>query len=343
MNGLLESSEKPKMTNHTPQNQPHGNQSSTSRAEQPTPVSANSQSMGTGQNPGRDLATDAKNAVTNATSEAKQQVKEVTRAAQEQAGSFLGEQKDMAAERIEGVAQALRQAGQELAGRDEGTLAQYTDSLAGQLDKFSNSLRDREIGALLDDAKQLAYRQPELFVAGALAAGFVLGRFFKSSRAARYDRGGEYPYNYPDYRESYAQNYGGNYREGYGQNYGQGYGSYAYDEFDPRDASRSYGESYGQRYGDTFSSGQGSSEQGNAGQGSAGQSANWTGEANRNAYQPTTQGSSMGQSTERENELRKGQEFGQGEEQVSNYKGNETKPASEAAKKPGDRQEGELR
>jgi hypothetical protein len=154
--------------------------------------------------------------VSSATSEVKSQVSELTHSAQEQANSFLGEQKGMAAERIEGVADALRQAGQNLAGRDESMLAQYTDSLAGQLDRFSTTLRDREIGSLLADAKQLAHRQPEMFVAGALAAGFVLGRFFKSSRQSR---------SYQD----------------------------AYSEFDPRDPSRIYGEQYGQGYGDQFS------------------------------------------------------------------------------------------
>jgi hypothetical protein len=41
---------------------------------------------------------------------------------------------------------------------------------------------------LWKDAQQLARRQPELFVAGALAAGFLAGRFFKSSAAPQRDR-----------------------------------------------------------------------------------------------------------------------------------------------------------
>jgi hypothetical protein len=243
-------------------------------------------------------------------------------------------------------------------------LAQYTDSLAGQLDRFSTTLRDREIGSLLEDAKQLAHRQPEMFVAGALAAGFVLGRFFKSSRQSR---------SYQD----------------------------AYSEYDPRDPSRIYGEQYGQGYGEQFSRSRGPEysrdydagyrsgyqpEYGQVGQGSQrqyGQSTQYDPGANdpwvrnsndqwsQGSNQPSSQGSSQsygqasgqqsgqasgqstarvtthgvgtGQSIDREADLRKGQEFGQGEEQVSNYKGNDTKKASESAQNPNKREDGELR
>jgi hypothetical protein len=211
-----------------------------SRADHPTPVSGSTQSQGnqpaagnkanqSGQSNqvgqsgsgdlkqvGQEIVQDAKSAVSNATSEVKNQVAEATETVQAQASQFLDEQKGMAAERIGGVADALRQAGQELAGNDESTLAQYTNTLAEELDKFSSSLRDREIGSLIDDAKQLAYRQPEWFVAGALAAGFVIGRFFKSSRRAA---------------RQYDNSYG---------------------EYDPRDPSRMYGQQYGAPYGQEF-------------------------------------------------------------------------------------------
>jgi hypothetical protein len=283
----------------------------------------------------------------------------------------LDEQKGMAAQRIEGVANALRQAGQELAGRDEGTLAHYTDSLAGQLDRFSNTLREREIGSLIDDAKQLAHRQPELFVAGALAAGFVLGRFFKSSRqsAMRNQYGRDYEYDY----------------------------NYGYNEYDPRDSSRRYGEPYGRRYGEELSRsrgpeysrdydggyrsgyqseygtryGQGPESRGesreewreewrrdpndNWSHGSSGQATGSGGPSTTQfrqgtpgtTGQVTTHGLGTGQSIDRQEEIHEGQEFGRGEEQVSNYKGTETQTASQMSKGPNAREdqpnEGELR
>jgi hypothetical protein len=161
-----------------------------------------------------DLAEQAKGAVSNATDQVKSQAADLTQNAQEQATTFLDEQKGMAAQRLGGVAQAIRHAGQEFADNDESTLAHYTDTLAGQIENFSNSLRDREIGSLIDDARQLAYRQPEWFVAGALAFGFAIGRFFKSSRSRSMQQNyqGNYQYDYQgrqgNYQSSYNQNYG---------------------------------------------------------------------------------------------------------------------------------------
>jgi hypothetical protein len=275
---------------------------------------------------GKEIVEEAKSAVSNATSQVKSQATDIAGNAQEQATHFLDEQKGMAAQRIEGVANALRHAGQELAGNDEGTLAQYTDTLASQLDNFSNSLREREIGSLLDDAKQLAYRQPELFVAGALAAGFVIGRFFKSSRRAyRSDDNsyGEYDPRDPSrmygqqYGESYNQEFGRGYSPEYSQGYGSGYRAgattgYGSEYGGPYDqpgqgSSRQYGQRPSQNYGQSYGESSQRSTQNpsqNFGQGSA---------------QRTTHGLGSGQSIDREAELRKGQEFGQGEEQVSNY------------------------
>jgi hypothetical protein len=264
----------------------------------------------------------------------------------------------------------LRQAGQQLADNDEGTLAHYTDSLAGQLDQFSNSLREREIGSLIDDAKQLAHRQPELFVIGALAAGFVLGRFFKSSSSARSNQiGYDYQFGYNEYDprdssrsygEPYGQSYGNQFSQSrgpdYSRDYDAGYRSGYRQEYDSRSqygqsgqgsndqwsrntsgqqgqgssgqSGQNYGQSTGQNYGQSSSQGysQGSGNQGSSSQGSGSQGPNQR--SDQSGGQVTTHGLGTGQSIDRERDLRQGQEFGQGEEQVSNYKGNESKPAS---------------
>jgi len=235
-----------------PTNQPvNQNPNQGSRVDQPTPVSAGTQSQGQPSSgdlkqAGRELASDAKDAVTtaasdaknavtdaasSATSQVKEQVSDLTQNVQEQATNYLGEQKGIAADRLEGVASALRNVGQEFNERDEGTLAHYTDGLAEQIERFSGSLRDREIGSLVDDARQLAYRQPEWFVAGALAVGFALGRFFKSSQRPRndgrgYDNRGYSGQNYGERGyEDRGYSYGNpsDYSEGFSGNYARGY------------------------------------------------------------------------------------------------------------------------
>ena len=322
-------------------------------ADQPTPVSNRTQQFGdksatsgTAQSPkedlkqaGREVADDAKRAVDHAARDVKSQADELRREAQGQANNLLNEQKDVAAQRVGGVADALRQAGQGLADRDEEMLAHYTDSLAGQLDNFSNTLRDREIGSLVNDAKQLAHRQPELFVAGALAAGFVLGRFFKSS-------------SQPSASQPSYQSYAPNYPSGGARRFDESYSGESYS-----------GESNGQRYGEPgdynrsdYNRGASTNRADNrdvanhrdfASRDDQGANAQRNPAFRQEPGQVTTHGLGTGQSIQHQEDLRKGQEFGQGHEQVSSDKDIENSPAagiSTATTKPNtrtDRQEGE--
>jgi hypothetical protein len=157
----------------------------------------------------RDLTDQAKDLTNQAKSQAKEvaeQAKEKTTATLEEAKqgaeAKLEEQKHRAADRLSGVAGALRQTGQELGGQDD-TLAQYADSFADQVDRMSHYLREREVAALFGDVRQVAQRHPELFVAGALAAGFLVGRFLKSS--GQPSNGG---YSYAQAYDRYARSPG---------------------------------------------------------------------------------------------------------------------------------------
>lgn len=127
-----------------------------------------------------EVADQAKQKVSETLDEAKQKANETLGEAKQQAESKFDEQKRLAADRLSGVAGALRQTSQGLHDQDD-TIAQYADSFAEQVDKLSNYLRERDLSQLVGDVRQVAHRQPELFVAGALAAGFLLGRFLKSS------------------------------------------------------------------------------------------------------------------------------------------------------------------
>ena len=172
----------------------------------------------------------------------------------------MNEQKGHAAERLSGVANALRESGNSFRSQDEEAFATYADSAADQVERFSGYLRDQNVNDLVRDVKQLAKRQPELFVAGALAAGFFLGRFFKSSEQQRLPA--QYRGGYPgDYAGGYAGQYnrynaqGAN--RGYRPDYSQG-GSSAYGnqsnysgQYNDSDESRASGQSgYSSSYDD---------------------------------------------------------------------------------------------
>lgn len=115
------------------------------------------------------------------TDRAKQVVKESLNEAKGQLHTAFADQKHQAAGQLNDVAAALRQTSQELHSHDKGGIAQYADSAADQVERFSGYLDGRDFGELWDDLQTMANRQPELFVAGALAAGFLAGRFLRSS------------------------------------------------------------------------------------------------------------------------------------------------------------------
>jgi hypothetical protein len=123
------------------------------------------------------------------------------------AAAQLNTQKDRATDGIGNVAQAVRQTTQQLRENQHETVAQYVEQAADQLERFSQSLKNKDVGELVSDAQRLARRQPALFVGGAFALGLAGARFFKSSPSNE-----RYQYDRGDYRGEYGAPYG---RENY--------------------------------------------------------------------------------------------------------------------------------
>jgi hypothetical protein len=132
--------------------------------------------------------------------EAKGQASGVAEQVKHETTGLLRNQKDMAAQRLNAVAHSLRRTGDVLAEEEDPTIGRYAAGLAEQVERFSAYLESRDLGDLMNEAQAMARRQPELFVAGSLALGFLLGRFLKSSEPRRepepYQRAARY------YRES---------------------------------------------------------------------------------------------------------------------------------------------
>jgi len=95
---------------------------------------------------------------------------------------MLQERKGDVAEQISSISHALRQTadrckteeGQETAGR-------VLEQAASGLEQVSDMLRNRDIDGMMQQAGSLMRRQPALAIGGAVAVGFLLSRFFKSS------------------------------------------------------------------------------------------------------------------------------------------------------------------
>lgn len=139
----------------------------------------------------RDVASDARRTSAELGSDLKQAAKSAQRAAKEQASAFAAdvghelnqsadEQKVRGAEAIQGFARAMSSAAGELEGQSP-MVARYVRDAAQQVDALSGNLRSKSVPDLMHAASDLARAQPMLFLAGAVASGFALSRFLKSS------------------------------------------------------------------------------------------------------------------------------------------------------------------
>ena len=121
--------------------------------------------------------------------EAAEEVKQEARAAadhaKEQARSAAARQKDAAAQQIGGWAQALRTASDDLHGRGQDTAAAYVRQAADGLERACGTVRARDVDELIGSVEDFARRQPVAFLGGAVAAGFGLARFMRSSAERR--------------------------------------------------------------------------------------------------------------------------------------------------------------
>ena len=183
---------------------------------------------------GQDTVDQVKERAGELVDQAQQKTGQVVDQARGVVASRISDQKDRAAGSLGGVAQALRQTGQQLQGGEQAGMTQYVDSAADQIERISSYLQNTDVNEVFDDVEQFARRQPALFLGGAFALGLLGARFLKSSgrSSTRGYPSGSRAYPTGAYRSSYQGNvsgYGGpsSYRETPGTtSYGSGATSY---------------------------------------------------------------------------------------------------------------------
>jgi hypothetical protein len=104
------------------------------------------------------------------------------RQARDSATTSLTQSRQQAAERIGGIAGAMRSTSGHLRSENQPNVANLADSLAEQMERLSSYLRDRDLRGFQRDAESFARRQPALAIGAALALGMLGARFFKSSQ-----------------------------------------------------------------------------------------------------------------------------------------------------------------
>jgi ElaB/YqjD/DUF883 family membrane-anchored ribosome-binding protein len=97
--------------------------------------------------------------------------------------------KGVAADAMHGLADAARQ----MAGKlDDGNpesgsakAAEYARKAADSMDRFSATLRDKDIEEIADDARNAVRQNPAIAVGAAALIGFALARFLKGGSGGR--------------------------------------------------------------------------------------------------------------------------------------------------------------
>ena len=87
---------------------------------------------------------------------------------------------DRGADSLGSFVRAMQAAGREIEPESPG-LARTLNDVATNVDNFAETVRGRSLSDLVSSASDLAKRNPTIFLAGAIAAGFVVSRFMKSA------------------------------------------------------------------------------------------------------------------------------------------------------------------
>ncbi|MBX3054406.1 MAG: hypothetical protein KF753_23235 [Caldilineaceae bacterium] len=136
------------------------------------------------------------NVSANVVDEAKDQAASQWNEAKSQVLDAAEEKKEHLTGRLSSVADVLRQTGQQFRSQEDPSFAHYTEMAADQVEQVAGYLDSRDLGELAHNVQDFARRQPEIFIGGALAAGFFLGRFLKSSQGNQTQRS-NYRSNHP--------------------------------------------------------------------------------------------------------------------------------------------------
>jgi len=117
--------------------------------------------------------------------QAQQKLGEAASQASEQALSQLEARKAQAAEGLGSVAQALEQTSEQLRNQQQAVVPEDLHGAAGTIRGAADYLKTNDVRQLVGNVREVARRQPELFLGGAFVLGLLTARFLKSSGDGR--------------------------------------------------------------------------------------------------------------------------------------------------------------
>lgn len=128
----------------------------------------------------KDFVTAATDALRSTANAAAAQTSDVFANVSDEVSHAIDKEKQRGAESVLGIARAITTAAEEL-DQQSPALAGHLKTAARSIESLSKGIKDRNLRELTDEAGNLARRQPAVFFAGAVLAGFTLARFLKST------------------------------------------------------------------------------------------------------------------------------------------------------------------
>ena len=110
-----------------------------------------------------------------------QSADDIKEAAREQAESTFERQRDTAAQHTHTLGTVLKNAADEFDRQQQPFCSEQARKLADHTERFSQRMRDKDLHSLCRAAEDYGRREPAMFIGGAIAAGFLVTRFLRSS------------------------------------------------------------------------------------------------------------------------------------------------------------------
>ena len=133
-----------------------------------------------GAMPSQGIGEQAAQAARDLKDKASQTAKELVSQAGDRLRTSAEEQKEAGADRVSGIADAIRRTADGLEG-ELPQAAQYVRRAATELQNVSDAVRRRDVTEVVRGVQDFARRQPTAFLGAAVLAGFVAVRFLKTS------------------------------------------------------------------------------------------------------------------------------------------------------------------
>lgn len=128
------------------------------------------------------VAEEATHQASGLVDQAKAQIADVT----DKAKGLAGEQKDLLANHIGGVAEAMERVANDLEGSNASS-ASYARMIADGAGRISETVRNNDVDAIMSMAQNFGRKQPAAFMGAAALLGFAASRFLLAS-AKREDK-----------------------------------------------------------------------------------------------------------------------------------------------------------